>query len=192
MKSIFKIYLAFIMLITASTFADNLPDETQKESTALNVCSLDVSITLNFVNLSMDRKVETFTEHQLNNKFYFDEASPIDVNKIKDLKIPSYRLSRINFTDKQLQENPFFIEHQKSNEKSIFSKVTDMKSFLEEVPDEIFVPNNIFALHINSKDYQKNKDVLKDKNLNKFEVVVIDKIPENMYFVAKKIESRNY
>ena len=86
-----KLLVLFAFLFSLGTFAK--VDAPLEHLEKIEIVKPDV--TQNFVNLSMERQVETFSEHQLNEKFYFDEASPLDVDALKKLRPTSKHLKSL-------------------------------------------------------------------------------------------------
>lgn len=88
-----NLLLVFVLLFSIGTFAVNPAPLDSKEK--IEIVKPDIA--KNFVNLTMAvNDLTTFSEHQLNSKFYFDEATPIDKDVFKKLRPVSFELSKIN------------------------------------------------------------------------------------------------
>ena len=111
-----NLLLVFALLFSIGMFAVN--DATLDKLEKIEIVKPDIST--NFVNLDMAvNDLTTFSEHQLNSKFYFNEATPIDKNAFKKLRPISFDLSKINTSFRESDWLNDFID----NRNSIIQKI---------------------------------------------------------------------
>jgi hypothetical protein len=179
MKSIFKLLLVLAMFGTTEFLAITPPNEIEKQPIEFSIADPgDVIVSqLNFVNLSMDRKVKTFSEHQLNNTFYFDEASPIDMDVVQILRQvnrDTYKKSVLLGFDKEL---------------NILDKMINQMPVVSDLHNS----EHPFEFVLNKTEFKKIEHLLdKDNKYKNFKVTILDKAPDDLIYLRQKQSSKYF